>query len=568
MIPSIKEIGSFVNKKGIQSQRSIEGKITVININNYNYSGIHIEDFDNSKIKFYLYKEGASKGNNPTPFCPLTEPKKTFNKNVNWLKECGKLGNKKLDFDILNIVEVLNKQKETIIEDISQKIKDIKIKSNFLTVKINDKFLGEYEFFKYAFQELEREKLRKSANKGVCSVCNETDKEVSGKVNVFRFYTTDKPGFITGGFKEEYAWKNYPVCEDCKSNLEEGRKFLESNLNFKFYGLSYLLIPQLLIGREDVLNEIIEILSDTNKKIYLKERIKKKITNDENEILEFLSEENDVVTFNFLFLQTQQSAERILLFIEDVLPSRLRKIFETKDYVDRLFQNDVEKGFNFGNIRTFFSKSSEEKRENDLNKYFLEIVDSVFKGKTIEFSFLVKFFMVKIRNELIKETQESKFNFIVKDAMMSLIFFEKLGIMNFKEEVSMSQSIFEEIFTKYGKSLSVPAKRGIFLLGALTQLLLEKQWSERKSKPFIKKLKGLKMDERDIKSLLPEVQNKLEEYDAFDLGKQKLAKEIARYFLEAGENWRMSVDEINFYFACGMNLKNEIAEIIYKKEEI
>jgi CRISPR-associated protein Csh1 len=82
----------------------------------------------------------------------------------------------------------------------------------------------------------------------------------------------------------------------------------------------------------------------------------------------------------------------------------------------------------------------------------------------------------------------------------------------------------------------------------------------------MKKLKSLKMDDRDIKALLPKVQNKLEEYDSFDKGKRLIATEASKYLLEASEGWRMSVDEINFYFACGMNMYDEIATIAYKKE--
>jgi CRISPR-associated protein Csh1 len=565
MLSAIRDIGRLVIKKTMKIERPIEGKILVINVNSYNYAGIHIEDFDSGKIEQYLYKEGESKGNNPAPFCPLTEPKKTLKKISNWLKQCREV---KIDDFSLNVSEILNiliNEENQIITELLQSIQNIPKNINmFFTIKINGKFLGEYEVFRKCFLQLKEKKLKKSANIGVCSICGETGKEVSGKIDVFKFYTIDKPGFIAGGFKEIDAWKNYPVCMNCKSDLERGRKFLESNLNFKFYGLNYLLIPQLLVGGENLFEEIIEILSETKKTIALRERIKKKITDDEKEILEYLSKKTDVVVFNFLFLQKQQSAERILLLIEDVLPSRIRKIFDAKDYVDTVFQNNQDRGFTFGTIRTFFSKSSEDKRQNDLDKYFLEIINSVFKGKKINFSFLVKLLMTGIRRELTKDPQESKFNFRVKDALMSILFFERLNIISFEEEGAMSESIFDNIFTKYGKSLSTSAKRGIFLLGVLTQLLLNKQWSERNAKPFIKKLKGLKMDEKDIKALLPEVQNKLEEYEAFDKGKQILAQEISKYFLEAGDNWNMSVDEINFYFACGMNLADEVVKIIYK----
>jgi len=321
------------------------------------------------------------------------------------------------------------------------------------------------------------------------------------------------------------------------------------------------LIPRLLVGGNSVLEKILNVLSDTTKTIRLKERIKKRITNDESEILEYLSEEKDVITLNFLFLKRQQSAERILLLIEDVFPSRIRKIFKAKDYVDRVFNNDSDKGFTFGNIRTFFSKSSEGKRVNDLNKYFLEIVDSVFIGRKLDFSFLLKFYMASIRREFIND---GYFIPRVKDALMDTMFFGKLGLTSFEEE-DMEGNIFEAVFKKFGKSFGSPIKRGVFLLGTLTQLLLNKQWVDRNAKPFMKYLKGLKLDEKDIKALLPKVQNKLEEYDSFDKGKRLIASEASKYLLEAGEGWKMSTDEINFYFACGMNLVDDIAGIVYPK---
>jgi CRISPR-associated protein Csh1 len=75
------------------------------------------------------------------------------------------------------------------------------------------------------------------------------------------------------------------------------------------------------------------------------------------------------------------------------------------------------------------------------------------------------------------------------------------------------------------------------------------------------------MDEKDFKGLIPKIQNKLYEYDAFDKGKQKLAEEASYYLLTAGDNWKMSIDEMNFYFATGMNLINDITKIIYPEKK-
>ena len=131
----------------------------------------------------------------------------------------------------------------------------------------------------------------------------------------------------------------------------------------------------------------------------------------------------------------------------------------------------------------------------------------------------------------------------------------------------MEESIFEDVFKKYGSTFALPVKRGLFLAGALTQMLLNKQAKERGAKPFIKKLKGLKMVEKDIKALLPAVQNKFEEYNSFGKGKKLVAEEAYNYLFSSGDNWKLSVDEINFYFAGGMNLVGKIKDIIYAKDE-
>ncbi len=574
MLSAIKDIGDLVSKKGLSNERAIDGKILSIVINADNLSAyIDIEDFDSDKANLYLFSPGSSKGNAPSPFSPLNrkDPGKTYKKIKRWFKKCVEMdgiGEDDKTF-LTTINKILDSNKDSIMDAIKDKIEELPKKKGegiYLTVKFkgDKKYIGEYDVFRKGIESFAAAKLKKSASKDqVCSVCGLKKNEVSGKTNIFKFYTIDKPGFIAGGFEEALAWRNFPVCLDCKESLENGRKFIDSKLNFRFYGISYYLIPRLLLSDTDVLQEILNILSDTTKVVALKERIKKRLTNDENEILEYLSETKDIITLNFLFLQREQSAERILLLIEDVFPSRIRKIFEAKEYVDEIFDDN----FNFGRIRTFYSKSDEEKRKSDLNKYFLEIVDSVFKGRNLEFSFLVKFYMAIIRKEFIKD---GYFSFRVKDALMNTMFFENLDLITFEEARDMDESIFDSVFTQYGKSFGSPAKRGVFLLGALTNLLLNKQWNERNAKPFMKKLKGLKMDERDIKALLPEVQNKLEEYGSFDKGKKQIASEASRYLLEAGDGWKLSVDEINFYFACGMNLSERIAGIVYQnntKEE-
>jgi len=601
MLSAIREIGKWqINKSGKDELEVLikepkfksGGKVVFIkvDIDKNAFDSVELEDYDSAKIQRYLFRGGVSQGPNPTPVANIPNVKKGkteeetrknlesqikktfkgkiqkwFDKHTDKSKEEGKL--------IGNIKKILFDNEAKITQSIQTCIKDIdKKEGKLLTIKIKQdnewKYIGDFEIFRKSLKEIETQKtVGISANDKICSICGVQKTMVSGDSSVFKFYTIDKPGFITGGFDENLAWKNFPVCPECKIELEEGRKFIENNLVYGFYGLRYFLIPRLLLSGRNVKAEIIDILLDSNRIVSLKDRVKKRITSDDNEILEILANEKDVLTLNFLFLRKEQSAERILLLIEDVFPSKIKKIFDAKDYVDKNFNNDSDKGFTFGTIRTFFSKSDENKKTGDLNKYFLEIVDSVFKDRKLDFSFLLKFYMANIRKEFIND---GYFNFRVRDALVNTMFFENLGLITFEEVEDMEESIFSSIFDRYGKSFGNPAKRGIFLLGVLTQLLLNKQWVDRNAKPFMKKLKGLKMDEKDIKALLPDVQNKLEEYDSFDKGKRLIASETSKYLLEAGDDWKMPVDEINFYFACGMNLTDNVADVAYqiiKKEE-
>jgi len=592
MLSAIREIGMWQRIKYGKNELDtlikepkfkVGGKIVLIKVDldKNAFDDVELEEYDSARVPKYLFRGGVSQGPNPTPVANIPNVKKgkgeeetrknlesqirkTFKGKIQkWFEK----HNSEENF-LESINKILADNEDKITSAIQTRIKDIdKKEGKLLTIKIKQNnewnYIGDFEIFRESLKEIETQKsVGVSASDKDCSICGVRKTLVSGDSSVFKFYTIDKPGFITGGFDENLAWKNFPVCPECKLELEEGRKFIEKHLAYRFYGLRYLLIPKLLLGGIDVKAEIIDILLDSKRIVSLKDRVKKRITSDDNEILEILADEKDVLTLNLLFLRKEQSAERILLLIEDVFPSRIRKIFETKDYVDKVFNNDSDKGFTFGTIRTFFSKSSEGKRESDLNKYFLDIVDSVFKGRRLDFPFLLKFYMAIIRREFIND---GYFIPRVKESLMDTIFFEKLGLISFEEE-DMEENIFEAVFKKFGKSFGSPVKRGVFLLGTLTQLLLNKQWTDRNAKPFMKYLKGLKLDEKDIKALLPKVQNKLEEYDSFDKGKRLIASEVSKYLLEAEDDWRMPVDEINYYFACGMNLADKIADIVYQKK--
>ena len=557
----------------------------------FKYHGIDTEEYSKEKLKKYLYKKGAPRGTDITPTSMVTDKiEKTFsNKMLNWFKNYNSDKNNKNEM-LQNIYLCIKESKEKILQDLKEKSA---VESNIISFKINGKYLGDFEIFRNILVNKASKnfykkygKISKSENK-LCSVCKKKNEEVYGFVSTFNFYTVDKRGFIPGGFRQENAWKNYPVCLNCALTLEEGKKYLGDNLGFNFYGFKYLLIPKFIKGVKK------NIQKDIFKKIELQKdpRFRKKeiklLTNDENEVLKIMSDQGNYLNNNFLFYSAPKGFNgavfNILLYIEDILPSRLKQLFRAKEVVDKeeIFQNceidiyqdrkKIGKGsleFNFGILRTFFPRISNNRT---FNKYFLDITNKIFTSKPVEYNFLLNFIVKKIRDDFVKN-YPTKID--TMKAFMLLNYLNELNKLKYKKEEStkMERSILpkeiggemkektEVFFDKFSDFFGSDIKKAIFLEGVLTQFLLNIQYQERKANPFRVKLKGLKLDEKQIKKLLPEIQNKLEEY-----GKnyyRDLESIISNYFVSSGNDWNISNDEISFYFVLGMNLSN-----LFKKEK-
>jgi len=556
------------------------------------YVGVNLEEYTKEKIGKYLYRQGSPRGTDYTPTARLVDVDKTFtNKILLWfsnaLKDPDLLADQKSQLEAMYVC--LQNSQPKILIDLKAKVgtKFQQKESGIITLKIKDndeKYIGEIPVFIDLFKKIYSEKLHYSptfnvhslsSSKSTCSVCLKEKDEVYGFVNTFNFYTVDKPGFVSGGFDRRDAWKNYPVCFECALLLEEGKRYLEDNLLFQFYGFKYFLIPNLLEARSDQ-DEIFSIIADYKRDIDSKPKITKKYGNlladSEVEILDVLAQQGNYLNYNFMFFEEIKSAFRILLFIEDILPSRLRKLFDAKNFVDKCAAPLMESikssklklsTFTFENIWYFFPKT----KEMDLSKYFLEIVNNIFTNKKVSYPFILDYLVKKIQEDY----RKSKSTIIsTMKAFQLLLYLNNLNLLtNFKkEDNNMNELTFDAIlkknenlaleekitafFNSFSDFFDSAAKKAIFLEGILTQFLLNIQLQTRGSDPFRSRLQGLKLSEQLIKRLLPEIQNKLEEY-----GKnyyRELEKIISKYMLDAGSMWKISNNDISFYFALGMNL--------------
>ncbi|KPL89587.1 TIGR02556 family CRISPR-associated protein [Ardenticatena maritima] len=543
------------------------------------YLEAKIYPFNEQDLPRYLYKN--AKGSNPPTLTPTLLLNRTSIQKS--LKNARNAYRKLRDLNpSLPDLELTNEALWPVMADhIAQVIEGLRKRERvLLTVRIDGQWMGEREDIRQALLAKFREEGRESVALGTCAICGE-EKEVSGDISPFKFYTIDKPGYVVGGFDKTLAYKAFPLCYDCRDLIQRGRQHVEANLTFAFApSIRYLLIPDFIFGAEAVRRDVMDILIEDREQRQqrlhtLSRQEVRRITADEEDILDLLSQERDVMTFHFLFMSRQQSREAIDLYVQDVYPSRLRALLQAKSTVDRILRLPREDGtwreydFTYTILYRFFSKADPNKRNPDLLRHFYDLVDRTFRVAPVSTRYLIPFLMLQIRHDVVTPDRRDQglYRWTILDALAALLFVQ----LTTQKEVLMSDQnpTTLEDFLNSLPALDSDLKKGLFLLGALTERLLRVQSQERGNAPFWKSLKSLKMTETDLKGLLPKVRNKLQEYDRFRGGEDMLFQKASAYFAQSPSPWRMSVDELNFYFALGMGLFPKVAQFIYtKKEEV
>jgi len=586
MIKAIRDLGAIhqgeqeIDPIQVYTERPSDKIAQVLILDLSNIDNIYPIQYEKEMSYKFLLK--APKGNENLKVPSITaNSKQKLNKNINSLfnyfkkliKDNEKLKKNKYFEHLYANSDKIDNIKEEIMKKANEMLKNLskdKSKNSIIvSVKYNELFPYEIEYFKNEFIKnydpyIKKEKVKQLKNNvSICSICQKEDNNLLAGASAFKFYTNDKPGFIVGGLNEKYALKNYPICKNCNNNIIDGNNLLKNKLNFTIAGIWYYLIPKLIIEDSTLLKRIITKINERKKNFLFESDNYKQ---NEDYILYILKKYNDYISFTFLFTEKDNNALKIKAIIEDVLPSRLSKIINSKEIVQSTFSTlQKQSYYSFFNLKYFFYKiiKRNNKDVNEYEKYLLELIGDIFNGKMIDYNFILKFFMLKLRTVL-NDRKVKKYikHSIIKDAIMNVMFLNNLQILPINEGVKMEDPIFNDFFKKYSMQLDTPEKRSLLLLGALVENLLKIQWHERNAEPFWHQLKSLRMNEIEFKGLVPKVKEKLHQYNKLFPKDKELIKCISNYFLQAKINWNMSIDEMNFYFCCGMSLRKEIYKII------
>lgn len=614
MIEAVSKIGDYAQKKNdihdlisiFIENPNIKEKCNFVltlvlneDVDGYSFSRVKLDEFGD--FEKYLYKKGASTAHPyVTPTAIIAgDIKKTFEgKILKWFKNCDGYDVSVEDKETLNrIGTAIKDQSEKILAELQEKFGLMKSGENaIITLGIEKDGiiinLADIPAFCNVLLLKGKDMLSTRTSQGTsigknaaCSICQQIKDEVYGFAIPWTFHTFDRPGFVAGGCDASNAWKNTPVCFDCAKRLQLGKKYIEENLGFDFAGFRYLLVPKLIRGEDYA--KILRILGDKDqlRKIGLNRESKNRITREEDSILYHIKNQEDSFSNRLIFYKDEKSSRQILLLIEGVLPSRMKALFDAKENVDKRFwvyrdlvldesqKKENPMVFNFGVLRDFFPRES---KNRTFDKTFLDIVNRIFIGKTVDYPLLIDFIMRKTRKQL-DNNEEKKKSSIYDDVsalngFLLLHYVNELGLFrNENEENSRMDEMVngvsrlieleilpletrvEKFFEMNKAFFDNDTKKAVFLEGALVQGLMEVQQEKRGSTPFFSKLHGLKMNEDLVRRIMPDIRNKLYEYEEIERYRD-LQFIVSNYFSKTGTKLEGTDNEISFYFVLGMNM--------------
>lgn len=598
MLNSMYEIGKFwIDKDKIDTisilldSNNLKNSKSVIfidfnkNENNVTFDKVSLESYDSDKSLNYFYKKGSSRGTNISPTSLITEVEKTFNnKFIKWFKDYEKKN--ELISDIYNEIE---NNKEFILSEINRIYSSLETENKnnvILSIRFIDvddfHYINEYEVFKEILLSKATDKYYKLGSKksmGIskCYLCDE-EKEVYGNVPSalkLTFGTGDKPG-NTPNFSFENQWKQSSICSDCALTLEAGKKYVEKYLKFSEYRLNYYIIPKIFFNQREIFDEL-----DYNFREYENKRHVEDLTRDEDDFKELIEDLNDYVEFKYLYFESSNASFNILGYVESVLPSWLRLLYNQQQIIKKLpiFNEDSLKDVLGDNVvsRNFIDYLSDNSKipinknnwylsllrdffpYNEANKYYLDLVVKIMGKQQINYDFLLSKIMNLIRTNW-RNYDKQRFSMIINvyKSLMLLLLLEKLELFKGDERMSIEHLESENILDMINSS----DKKACFLLGVLTKKLINIQYNEIGSTPFIKKLWELNLTYERIQKVYTQVINKLREYDR---AYTDIEEEITLNLLKSENNWNLTKDEISYYFVLGFTIGNKVQ---LKKEEV
>lgn len=537
---------------------------------NGDYVGIKLKTGSSDVV----YMSGPPKGCDPTAVSKFPGSSKKvverLERSLNNL--CKSPKTEKLHPTIYSIIK--NYDKNRIIKELDEELSTLDTKNKYpyifialfshdeitplYTKKCVHDYMVENAMEKYGIPNQGKKNCNLTSHGRSCSICGNNELLVYGNFSRIACYNLDKKGMISGGFGYEQALSNFPVCKECIAGVSAGFSFAEKNLTFPLCGERYILLPSV---KDEKMRDIVLDVINGKERNSLKKSALERITYTEREILEELAEVTggkDTVSFSLCFFEKENASWRITSEIHEVLPSRITKIYDAKKKIEAdpfmvLSKKESESGYHFtlGTVKEFTGTKGHGSK-----KKFMSYIEAVFSTGYIQEKVLLKDLVYTIVSAYKSDFKTAPYT--VRNALAVYNFFDVLNIIQKEgESVEISNN---GKYCKFLDSAFFDKKEKVvaFLSGCYVDSVLYVQYKKLESKPFIKKLKGLKLNSKDLKVIYSEARNKLLQYDKFGIVSE-LDPLLAQSWIDCGSEWTISDDETTFAFTLGLSLGGKIA---------
>jgi CRISPR-associated protein Csh1 len=281
---------------------------------------------------------------------------------------------------------------------------------------------------------------------------------------------------------------------------------------------------------------------------------------------------------NFLFWRPDQASFIVLDIINDVyykdLQEKLQKINEV-NYSLSYKKFALNYYFNFNDLYWLLFPNYKSHNSPDPKLYrkeLLNLIDSIFKNREIDYNYLIKQFIFIFRKRYLKNKnnlsemikQPLKMNLLLK--WLNEIANLKGGIkmVEGKSYIEIQDPDIKEIFITHEEVyIENNHRQGLFILGVLMNQILKEQ--KNKNINIMNKLSFDGLPVRRVKTFVKDITEMLNIYKIYRINQLRHAQMIDR--LQGIENSQLTKDEVVFYILSGISFGRYLGHKYYNKKE-
>jgi CRISPR-associated protein Csh1 len=399
---------------------------------------------------------------------------------------------------------------------------------------------------------------------GVCAVCGAGKDVVVGNYSVLACYNLDKPGSIAGGFEPRQAHRNFPVCRDCVFTIAEAFAFVQGNLTSSMAHQAYMILPY--ATSDEARGAVQEVLRDRPQRFQLGKA--RDIVAEETELQREFADYGDQVAFGLYFFNAEQASWRIQAEVQEVLPSRMRALYEAAEQLSRaleLASEDAKAAKPFRvTAQTFktFSGTGDKASAETVRNWLA----ALFERRAIDPDQLLHHLVAALVST--GKTSPQFLQHVTRQAWGLYRYALLTGLTvidNAKEHREMSEVVPDSAVGRYIEAhrafFSCPEKVVAFLTGCYCSVVTSMQYKQRKAAPFAKKFVGRLLSKEHLQRLYREGHAKLAQYDSLGLVIRDLDPDLAAAWVACGDAWQITDGEATFAFTIGYSLAYRIKHL-------